>query len=216
MFVIMFILNVNTILEKCWRCINSSMEIKDCAKSTHSNLIGLWLWNKIHVYALAMLKLDFGNVFGCLKIMADLQIITRYNSFVKDLWRDLMTKFDHKIDLSHEILLWNGPRVCIINSNIGILNFQAFLGSFSRLFGEITYDLLRSRSFCTHFWSDAHEETAIDDPWPVSACQQFYLLSWKFRFLKINMGQFHKTILWRRSILRSNFGISFYHCCYMS
>lgn len=161
MLVIMFILNVNTIHvpEKCWRCINSSMKIKDCAKSPHSNLIGLWLWNKIHVYALAMLKLDFGNVFGCLKIMADLQIIIRYNSFVKHSWRDRMTKFCHKIDLSHDILLWNGPRVCIINSNIGILNFQAFIGSFSRLFGEITYGLERSRSFCTHFWSDAHKET---------------------------------------------------------
>lgn len=52
-----------------------------------------------------MLKLDLKQVFGCLKIMKNLKISIKYDSFLKLLWLDLMTKFDLKIDLSHTILL---------------------------------------------------------------------------------------------------------------
>lgn len=46
-------------------------------------------------------NLKVGLVFGCLKIMTDLTMIIRDDSFVKQLWWYLMTNFSLEMDLSH-------------------------------------------------------------------------------------------------------------------
>lgn len=76
-----------------------TIKIKDCGSRI---ILSCWLWTTI--YAIVMLKLDLRRVFSCPKIMTDLKIIIRYDSFVKQLGWDRMT------NICLKIVLWNGPR----------------------------------------------------------------------------------------------------------